>query len=72
MARTVNIHYFAFIRYILTIESEDDFNEFMDNIVDKSTPSHIAAYEALKANLFRMNLFAESNIVFYFFVLRIG
>lgn len=69
MTRIVNIHCFARIRYILTIESEDDFNEFMDNIVDKSTPSHIAAYEALKQNLFRMDLFKESSnnyILLYF------
>lgn len=40
-----------FFSYIVTIDNEDDYNEFMDNIVDKKNPHHATAYEALKVNL---------------------
>lgn len=38
----------------MTIENEEDYNEFMENIVDKSNPDHVVAYEVLKENLLSM------------------
>lgn len=42
---------FHIFSYIVTIENEDDYNEFMENIVDRSNPDHMCAYDALKDNL---------------------
>lgn len=46
------LHSFVFNRYVLQIQHEDDYNEFMDNMVDVSNPDHTEAYEKLKKRLF--------------------
>lgn len=47
----VFILFIVYLRYIVTIDNEDDYNEFMENIVDRSNSDHITAYDALKVNL---------------------
>lgn len=42
-------------RYILTIKHVEDYEEFMENIVDVSNAAHRKAYEALKLHQFGKN-----------------
>lgn len=40
------------IEYILTIKHEEDYAEFMENIVDMNNPKHLKVYEMLKREQF--------------------
>ncbi|ENN73081.1 hypothetical protein YQE_10285, partial [Dendroctonus ponderosae] len=41
-----------FPRYICSIKNEEDFEEFMHNIVNKQDPAHVNAYNAIKNAIF--------------------
>nr|CAH7715530.1 unnamed protein product [Callosobruchus chinensis] len=40
------------VRYICSIEHAEDYDEFMENIVDKNNSEHVRAYETIKYLLF--------------------
>ncbi|CAH1958711.1 unnamed protein product [Acanthoscelides obtectus] len=40
------------VRYISSIEHAEDYDEFMENIVDRSNSGHVRAYETIKYLLF--------------------
>ncbi|VEN61461.1 unnamed protein product, partial [Callosobruchus maculatus] len=40
------------VRYICSIEHAEDYDEFMENIVDKNNSGHVRAYETIKYLLF--------------------
>lgn len=40
------------VEYISTMKHEEDFEEFMENIVDKNSQAHISAYNAIKYIIF--------------------
>lgn len=56
-------YFIATFRYISTMKQEEDYEEFMENIVNKNNSAHVNAYNAIKFLLFGKKLKQKKSLL---------